>query len=240
MNTEYFIIGFIILLASFVQGFSGFGFALISIPLLSFFLEIKTAIPLAALFGLVINIMLYFKLHGHIDFKELKNLILGAVIGIPFGVLFLTKANPAFIKILLGIIILLFVLLSSFSLIPQKKMGLSWGYLFGIFSGLLGGALNTNGPPVLIYFFLQGWDKIKQKASVTGFFIISSVLIVGLHAATGISNVEMIIESLYYVPFVLIGFITGNIFFARISTSFFNRFVLFFLFLIGVYLISGM
>lgn len=239
MNTEYFIIGFIILLASFVQGFSGFGFALVSIPLLAFFLDIKTAIPLGALCGLLINLLLYSQLHPHINFKEIKNLLIGAVAGIPFGVLFLSQADPALIKIILGIIIILFVLLSSFSIIPRHRINLNWGYLFGIFSGLLGGALNTNGPPVLIYFFLQGWDKTKQKASTTGFFIITSIMIVGSHLITGITGGALLIRFVYLVPFVVAGFAIGNVLFAKISTVFFNRFILALLLLVAILMLAG-
>lgn len=239
MNAEYFIIGFIVLLASFVQGFSGFGFALVSIPLLTYFIGIKTAIPLGALCGLLINFLLYIKLKDHINFKEIIKLLIGAAAGIPFGVFFLSTADPAIIKIILGIIIILFVFLSVFSFIPQRKMNLKWGYVFGLFSGLLGGALNTNGPPVLIYFFLQGWDKIKQKASITGFFIISSLLIVGSHIATGITGSKLLLNFVYLIPFIIVGFAAGNFLFSKISTVFFNRFILLFLFVVGIFLLLG-
>ena len=145
----------IILFASFVQGFSGFGFALVSIPLLSILIDIKEAVPLAALCGFVINIFLVIELKNHIRLFELKNLLIGSVIGIPIGTYFLSEANPELIRILLGIIILLFVFLSLTRLIENNGINLRWGYLFGILSGLLGGAFNTNGPPVLIYFYLQ-------------------------------------------------------------------------------------
>ncbi|MEF2145901.1 MAG: hypothetical protein V3573_10680 [Desulfovibrionaceae bacterium] len=42
--------------AGFVQGLSGFGSVLLSLPLLSFFLPIKTVIPLVALLAFCINL----------------------------------------------------------------------------------------------------------------------------------------------------------------------------------------
>lgn len=227
----------IVLFASFVQGFSGFGFALVSIPLLSILIDIKEAVPLAALCGFVINIFLIIELKNHIRLFELKNLLIGSVIGIPIGTYFLSEANPKLIKILLGLIILLFVFLSLTRLIENKGINLRWGYLFGILSGLLGGAFNTNGPPVLIYFYLQGWDKLKQKASITGFFIVTSFIIVSTHAITGITTGDVMSRFFYSLPAVIAGIIVGTRMFKKISTEIFNKIVLYGLIIIGIFMI---
>ena len=227
----------IVLLASFVQGLSGFGFALVSIPLLSILIDIKEAVPLAALCGLVINIFLIIELKNHIKFFELKYLLIGSAVGIPIGTYFLSEADPELIGVLLGIIILLFVFLSLTQLIEQKGMNLRWGYLFGILSGLLGGAFNTNGPPVLIYFYLQGWDKFKQKASITGFFIVTSLIIVTTHAITGITTEGVMINFFWSFPSVIAGIIIGNRIFKKISTEIFNKIVLYGLIIIGIFMI---
>jgi len=227
----------IIIFASFVQGLSGFGFALVSIPLLSILIDIKEAVPLAALCGFVINIFLLIELKNHIKFFELKNLLIGSVAGIPIGAYFLTAADPKLINILLGIIILLFVFLSSTKIIKQRGMKLNWGYLYGLLSGLLGGAFNTNGPPILIYFYQQGWDKFKQKASITGFFIVSSVIIVSVHALSGITTGAVMNKFFYSLPAVIIGLLTGTKIFSKISTEIFNRIILYGLIIIGIFMI---
>ena len=92
MSLEFFLIAVIILLASFVQGFSGFGFALVSIPLLSLVINIKEAVPLGALCGLVVNVYLIFHLKEHIEIKEIKNIFSR---GLRKGVLFPYQADKA-------------------------------------------------------------------------------------------------------------------------------------------------
>ena len=238
MENIYFIIA-IIFLASFVQGFSGFGIALVSIPLLTLFISIKEAIPLIALCGFVINIFLLIELRKHIKFFELRNLLIGSVIGIPLGTYFLSEASPKLIKVVLGIIILIFVFMSLTNFIKTKGLNTRWGYLFGLASGLLGGAFNTNGPPVLIYFYLQGWDKFKQKASITGFFIITSVVIVSTHAITGVTTDAVISKFFCALPAVILGILMGSKMFRKISTEIFNRIVLYGLIIIGIFMIFG-
>ena len=105
MSEEILLIGLIIFLAAFTQGLTGFGFALTSLPLLSFVVGVKEAVPLAALCGFVVNIYLTYQLKAHIDFKEVKLLIVGSVIGIPLGVFFLSEADEHLIlKIMLIVI----------------------------------------------------------------------------------------------------------------------------------------
>jgi uncharacterized membrane protein YfcA len=239
LTLEFILIGLIVLLASFTQGFSGFGFQLVALSLLSLLIDLKHAIPLCALFGLAINIYLIISLREHIKFFELKRLIIGSIIGIPIGVYFLSEANPELIKLLLGIVLLIFVGISSTKIIKAKGINVKWGYLFGFLSGLLGGAFNTNGPPVLIYFHLQGWDKFKLKAAITGFFIFSSVLIAASHFISGLTTYSVLTDFLFYLPAIILGQIIGKIMFNRISSDLYHKFILIFLTIVGSIMIFG-
>lgn len=236
MEIYLFIIA-VLFTASFTQGMTGFGFALVSIPMLSMLMELREAVALGALGGLVVNIYLIIKLRSFVKFFDLKNLIIGSVVGIPLGTYVLNYLSPHILKTILGIIIVVFVFLSVFKIIKQRNISTNWGYLFGLASGLLGGALNTNGPPILIYFYLNGYDKFKQKASITGFFLIASVFIVSSHALTGITSTSTLKNFGYALPFILSGISLGSRAFGKISTLIYDRIILGFLFLVSIYLI---
>lgn len=223
--------------ASFTQGMTGFGFALVSIPLLTLVIELPEAVALGALGGLVVNIFLIIKLKSFVKFLDLKNLIIGSVVGIPLGSFVLYSVSPDILKKILGAVIIVFVILTTAKIIKQKKINLKWGYVFGFFSGLLGGALNTNGPPILIYFYLNGYDKFKQKASITGFFLIASVFIVSSHALTGITSISTLRNFGLAFPFILTGIFLGSRAFGKISAIIYNRIILGFLFVVSIYLI---
>ncbi|OGU34076.1 MAG: hypothetical protein A2068_10270 [Ignavibacteria bacterium GWB2_35_6b] len=239
MIVEFLLIGFILFFAAFAQGMTGFGFAMFSLSLLSFLMDINQAVPLAAMCGLVINLYLISRLKTHLDFTQIKNLIIGAVIGIPVGTYVLSIASPQVLKILLGIVILFFIFLSVAKFIKQTGINKKWGYLFGFLSGILGGALNTDGPPVLIYFYLQGFDKLKQKASITGFFIFTSIMVVTTHAVTGVTTRPIFMNFLTHLPFVIVGLLLGNYCFYKISGGFYNKIILGFLFILSLFMIFG-
>lgn len=236
-SVTFLLIGLILFTAAFNQGLTGFGFALTSIPLISLVVGIKYAVPLGALAGFVVNILLSIQLRKSIDFKSLRFLYVGSFIGIPIGVFVLSKADPDLFQRILGIVILLFVIMSATNFIKPRTMNLKWGYLFGLFSGMLGGAFNTNGPPVLIYFYLTGKDKLEQKSAITGFFIVASVLIIFTHAVTGLSNSTIFLDAVKFLPFIISGYLLGTLLFKKVSSQMYSKLILFFLFVISVTLI---
>lgn len=239
MLTEIILIGLIIFLAAFNQGLTGFGFALTSIPLLTLVVGVKEAIPLAALCGLIVNIYLTIQLKSHIDFSEIKLLILGSVLGIPLGVFLLSAADEHLIMKMLAGVILIFVLLNSTHFIKPFNIAKKWGVVFGFFSGILGGAFNTNGPPILIYFYLKDWGKFKQKASITGFFIVASMLIVTSHAVSGFTTAKVLKHAMFAIPFLFAGILLGSSLFHKVTAKLYRRIILLFLTAMSLILIFG-
>lgn len=237
MNIDIILIGLIIFAASFNQGLTGFGFALTAVPLLSLVINIKEAIPLAAICGLIVNIYLTVHLRESIKFSDIKFLVLGSVLGIPIGVLILSEANPFIIEKILAAIIISFVILNTTQLIKPNGIADKWAPLFGFVSGILGGAFNTNGPPVLIYLYLKNWDKYKQKASITGFFLVASVIIVSSHALSGVTSASVLIKILYVFPFLLAGLILGSKLFLKVSSKSYRKLILIFLTIMALILI---
>ena len=233
-----FIIAFVICFASFVQGFTGFGFAIITVPILSILIDIKHAVPLVAVCGFVINLYLFIHMRKEINFREVKNLIISGIVGIPLGSILVLLLHTFILKKILAIIVILFVFLSTFRIIKPKVLNSKWGYLFGFLSGILAGAFNTSGPPVLIYFYLQQADKLQQKASITGYFMISSIFVLIFHAVTGVSTIEIWIEAFKYLPLIIVGIVAGHFLFYKITTGFYNKLILLVLFAVGILLLT--
>ena len=94
----------IFLLAGFIQGLSGFGSALLAMPLLTIFIDVKIAVPLCILNSLLMTSYLVFELKDYMERKKIFPLLLGSIPGIYIGVNFLINAEPYLIKILLGVL----------------------------------------------------------------------------------------------------------------------------------------
>ena len=233
----YGLICLIVFLAGFTQGLSGFGSILLSLPLLAIFLDIKTVIPLVALIAFCITIILFIQLWEHLDWKKIYPLFLGALPGIPLGVFFLKKLDKDLIQWILGIILISYSLYSLFFRSTNKQMRGGWGYLFGFFSGCLGGALSAAGPPVIIYMSLQTWTKDTIKVTLQGFFLVSGAIVIFFHALSGLTTTVVLRYFLISVPLMFLGTYTGSIFYGKIQEEHYKKVILILLAFLGGFMI---
>jgi uncharacterized membrane protein YfcA len=105
---------------------------------------------------------------------------------------------------------------------------------FGFLAGILGGAYNANGPPVVIYGVLRGWKKEAFRASLQGFFFVSSLMIVAGHALSGFWSRQILKAFLISLPAVALAVFLGGIMSKKITQENFNRVIYFFLVIMGI------
>ena len=52
----------------------------------------------------------------------------------------------------------------------------------GLLSGILTGAYNVGGPPVVIYADARRWTPDAVRSNLQSFFLLKGVMLVGVHA----------------------------------------------------------
>ncbi len=230
-------IGSIFFLSGFVQGMTGFGSALVAIPLLCIFIDIKVAVPLTVLTGLVITLFLAFKLKTHLDKKKLLPLCLATLPGVFVGVTLLKKVDSEVVALLLGLLIILYSLYNLLFHPRPRHLHHYWSYLAGFSSGAIGAAFSAGGPPVIIYSTLKGWSKDEIKATLTGFFLFNTCLTIAAHGITGLTTYEVLISFLYSTPFVLAGTVMGSYCYGFFKNETYMKIIYSFLILMGIMMI---
>ena len=85
MPLPNFFLCLIALFAGFTQGLSGFGSVLVALPVLTYLLDLKTAVPLASTWGMTINIILLIQLRPHLSRKRILPLAARGLAGHPPG-----------------------------------------------------------------------------------------------------------------------------------------------------------
>jgi uncharacterized membrane protein YfcA len=227
----------IVFLAGFIQGLSGFGSVLLALPLLAIILDIKTVIPVAALYGLSIALVLLVQLREHLEWRKVWPLLLGAALGVPIGVFFLKKLDRDMIQYTLGIILISYSLYSLFFRTLRSGIGERWGYVFGFLAGCLGGALGASGPPVIVYTSLQSWSKDKIKVTLQGFFVIAGLMVIFGHAISGITTAVVLRLFGISVPAMVLGTYVGSYFYGMIEEQWYRRMVFILLAFLGTFMI---
>lgn len=209
--------GFIsIFLASLIQGITGFGFALIAVPLLSLFIpEIRSITPIVVIYSFLTNIVIMYKSRHYIDIKKIIPLIIFGIIATPIGTYILLYVNVNILKIIIGLIttITAFAMFKNFK-ITIKNESISYG-IVGILSGLLNGSTGLSGPPVVLFLTNQNTDKNAFRANLAFYGIATNIFAIILFVVEGIVNTSILHFTILYLPALIIGVFAG----IKISTK---------------------
>lgn len=230
-------VGLVVFLAVFTQSLSGFGSALVAMSLLPAIIGIRVATPLVALVGFSLEIVLIVRYRQSLDVRAIWRIVLAALIGIPLGVYFLSNVDEKLSLTLLGVVLIGYSVYALLGLKMPRLDGPVWAYLAGLFGGLLGGAYNTSGPPVIVYADCNRWPPDAFKSNLQGYFIISSVVVVASHLING--NLTSQVWHLFWwmIPFIVIGLIAGLGLDHWLDQLLFRRLVLVLLVVMGIRLI---
>jgi uncharacterized protein len=227
----------IVLIASVIRSAFGFGDALIAMPLLALFMNMKTSVPLVALIGFIISIIILVRHWRSAYIKGLWILILFCILGIPIGLIFLKNADDRIIKLILALLIISFstINLTKPDFFELKSNKFVW--IFGLFSGMLGGAYNTNGPPVIIYGKLKRWDPKNFRAILQSVLFPTNLFIIIGQGSTGFWTSEVLDYFIVCIPVIFVGTIIGGLVHRKLSKEKFTKYVDYLLIIIGIVLL---
>jgi len=200
----------VLLLAGTFQAVFGFGSALIAVPLLLNLVEPETIAPLLALFSLTIAVPTVSSIRGEVQFGRVSRLLVGAAVGVPFGVYLSTTANPDDVKILVGITIFLASLVGLFGVPEGWSVNKNAGYPFGLLAGVLGGAYNLSGPPLVLFVSFSNMNTQAFRATMHFVSIVLNVLVVGWYIWSENFPIEILQVYLLSLPVLVFNVVAGG------------------------------
>ncbi len=221
--------------AAFTQGVTGFGSALVAVPLLCLFLPLQVVVPLTILNGVVITVYLSCRMWPHIDRRKVLPLALGCVPGILLGSWSLKSLDQELLRAGLGLLLVAYALFSLAGRRPFCHLSARWGLAAGFATGLIGAALSAGGPPAIVYTTMTGWSKDDIKATLSGFFTFTGASIALAHWFVGLTTGEVVRCWLVALPAVLGGVALGARVYERIDGRRYLRLVLWFLLFMGLF-----
>ena len=210
MESELIFFLIVIFFAGLLRSIFGFGDALIAMPLLALFFSIKTATPIVAFSGFYISLIILVRNFKKIEFNQIRTLIIFSILGIPIGVVYLSQTYELLVKTILAIVILIFSFFNLFTLSDFRLRSNKYAPVFGILSGILGGAYNTNGPPIIIYGTLKGWTPEQFRAILQGIFLPTNLFIIASHGIAGLWTPIVFNYFIYSLPVLTIAYLVGR------------------------------
>lgn len=203
------LVALVLCLGALLHSSIGFGAALFAMPLLVFLIDVPTATPLVALAMLTSIVVTLIKTRRHVELGSTWRLVVATALGIPVGLLLLARAPEDLVRMLLGVVLVCY---ASYSLVGPRLPVVSaipWAYGLGFVAGILGGAYNTNGPPVVLYGALQRWPGNRFRATLQGYFLPATLLVCAGHGFTGLWTGRVWALYLLSLPLVLFATFAG-------------------------------
>jgi len=184
-------------------------------------------------FSFVTNILILIKVWPNIKFNKIWLLILSSIVAAPLGTYVLMVINQGTLKIMVGIIIIIFALLlwKGYSLtVKNEKLAF---IPVGFTSGLLNGSVSLMGPPVVLFLTNQGEDKATFRANLTAYaFVLNIVTIVSFFMGDLIND-EVITYLLWFSPALFVGTFLGMKIAGSVEQQLFKKITL------GLIIVSG-
>lgn len=228
-----------VFLAVFVQSLAGFGVALVGMPLLVALVGVRTASPLIALLGVTLEVFLLLYYRAHVDVRVVWRLVAAAAVGIPLGIWALNSVPEDIVLAVLGAVVLGYALYGLLNLRLPRLSHALWPWLLGFASGVLGGAYNTAGPPVIIYGNCRRWSPAEFKANLQGFFLPVSLFVAVGHALGGNLTIQVWQYYLLALAPTAVGIVAGLRLDRRVNAQTFRKLVLWLLVVLGASLLWG-
>jgi len=196
----------VVVAGSFLQGVTGFAFGMVTMALLPFLMTVKEATPLVAVLALPNAASILWQTRQGSDLRKGGGLLAGLVFGVPLGVIFIAKMNNTVVEKTLAVVLILVALQG---LLFQPKIGAGvrplWGPIAGFLGGMIGGAFNIGGAPIVVYVYRQAWSKETIIAVMQLVFLISILYRLMFYALTGVLSATILLKCLLLLPSVIIG-----------------------------------
>ncbi len=191
-------------LAGIVRGFSGFGTAMVYLPIAGQILSPVGAITTMILMDVVGPLPNVPGAVKDAQVNDVRRLTVAALAALPVGLAVLLAVPPEFFRYAVSVLslMLLAALLAGFRY--EGKLTTGKVYATGGLGGFLGGACGVVGPPVILMYMASTLPARVIRANTLLFLLLMDFGIMALYALTGqLSGQAVLIGLLLIVPYTL-------------------------------------
>jgi uncharacterized protein len=212
-----------VLAGGLARGFSGFGSALIIVPLGSAALGPQVAVPAMLVLEALAIALLTPGAWRVADRREAGWLAVGLVLGTPLGAAILAVLDPVPLRWGVAAVILgmLALLVSGWRLRGGGTASAALGV--GAVGGVLGGVAMVAGPPAIAYLLGRGLPAREMRAAITVYLAAGGLCAGIAFAATGLLNAALLPVVAVGLPTYAIGIAGGVRLFGLASEATFRH-----------------
>ena len=195
----------LVFLAGLLRGFTGFGFSLAAVPLVSLIMPPAEAVPIVLLLQALVSLSGLRDASTQTHWRSIGVLAIGAAIATPVGTWGLAHLPAAPVRMAVAAIVAAGAAVLAFGVrLKQAPTGLA-ALPFGLASGLCNGIAGIPGPPIIAFYLAMPVTTAVARASMIVFFLLTSLLALAPLAWLGLIGRGSLVSAAIGLPAVLIG-----------------------------------
>ncbi len=198
----------------------------VGVPLLSLTMPVREAVGIMLPVLLAMDVIGLIAYRREVHWPNLKILLPGAITGILLGWLFFAFISEGTVRLMIGIITIIFCLDEWLPLrktlagLPPSRI---WGWFWGSLAGFTSFVSHTGGPPFQIFMLPQRLKPTLYAGTAVVFFsVVNSTKLIP-YAFLGQLSVSNLVKSATLIPVAIFGMLLGVYLVRRISTDLFYK-----------------
>lgn len=168
----------VVALGGILRGFTGFGAALVIVPVLSIIFTPREGVPMHTIMELPGVLQLLPAAVRHADRPTVVPMILSLLVAIPLGVYLLVSINPDIMRIVISVMVLIMVGLLATNWRYSGPTRLPVSLAAGTAGGLIHGSTGVGGPAIVAV--LMARDDVTDTTRANIIAMMGSLIVVGL------------------------------------------------------------
>jgi uncharacterized membrane protein YfcA len=213
----------ILLVAALTQGFLGFGFGIVAMTGLTLSRDLLHAAGLVNVSGILVTGSVLLALRRDILWRPALRIAPWILVGVVVGVSALDSLDRELMVRTLGVTIIAISLWNLRSASPSSGESSLWDGLAGLIGGLLAGAFNTGGPPIVAHLYRRPDPPQAIKATIQLVFLTMGLIRLPTASAQGLMTAAIWTEAALAAPFALGGLLSGIWLGRRVSPTRFRQ-----------------
>jgi uncharacterized membrane protein YfcA len=218
-------VGMVLLIAAFVRGYSGFGFAALAVSGAGLVTNPLHMVPVVILCDAAMTLQQARDIWSDIDWGRVAPLALGALVGVPIGVHAMASVGIDAARAAISIYVLAMCVLLLAGLRLRRIPGRGAHAAIGVVSGLANGAA-VGGLPVAVFFAAQPIRAAAFRATLIAYFTLLDLWTVPMLATAGLIHGDTLVASALALPILAFGIWAGSRRFLSAPPEGFRRFAI--------------
>jgi len=204
-----------IMLAGVVRGASGFGQALVFVPLAGVFYPPSVAVPLLWLADALVTPLLVRPHLRQAEWAEVLPLVIGGAVLLPVGILVLTHLDPLVLRWVICVTVLVSTLAIAAGWRFQVTATRPWAVAVGGLAGFFGGATGMSGPPLILFWLGRSAQAARIRSNIFLYLWITGLISLAVAAMKGLLPAPLLAAGLVLAPCYAAATLVGNVVFHR-------------------------